>query len=61
MMHINLMPKPERPETIERLRNAQAGAFKMAIYYLKRENKAQQKLIDAYERYVAFIEHRNSA
>lgn len=61
MMHINLMPKPERPETIERLRAAQVGAFKLTIHYLRRENEAQKRLIEAYGRYVAFIEHRNSA
>jgi hypothetical protein len=58
MTRINLMPRPPRPETIERLRTAQVGAYKLLVYCLKKENEAQGKLIEAYGKYFDFMERR---
>ena len=58
MIHINLIPKVPIPETIERLKYAQLGAFKLVIFHLKNENKLQEKLIGAYRMYSDFMERR---
>jgi len=58
MTRINLIPKPQRAETIERLRTAQVGAYKLLVYRLREENKAQGKLIEAYGKYFDFMERR---
>jgi hypothetical protein len=58
MKRINLMPRPERPETLERLRNAQVGAYKSLVYSLRKENEAQRELIEMYRKYFDFMERR---
>jgi len=57
-MRINLMPRPPRAETIERLRNAQVAAYKLLVYRLRRENKVQGKLIEIYGKYFDFMERK---
>lgn len=57
-MEINLMPKPPKEETIERLRNAQVAAYKLLVYRLRAENEAQKKLIDMYGKYFDFMGRR---
>ena len=64
-IRINLMPRPERRETLERLRNAQVGAYKSLVYRLREENEArkkliktQEKLIETYRIYFDFMEQR---
>jgi hypothetical protein len=57
-MMINLIPKPPRGETLERLRNAQVAVLKLLVYRLRIENKGQRKLIEAHEKYFNFMERR---
>jgi len=64
-MRINLMPRPPRAETIERMKKALIGAYKVYIYYLKNENEArkeeneaQAKLIEMYRTYFDLMERR---
>jgi len=61
MTRINLMPRPPRAETVERLRNVQVGAYKFFVYHLKKENEAQRELIEMYRKYFDFMERRYPA
>ena len=59
VMRINLMPKKERKDTLERLVAASRAGHKLMVFHLKRENEAQHKLLEAYKRYVKFLEGRH--
>lgn len=58
-MKINLIPKPIRKETVERLRIAQCAFLKIALYHAKREIELQDKLIEVYAAYFNFMESPN--
>ncbi len=57
-MRINLIPKPPKPATMERLRNKVMGGYVLLVYHLNERVSRDKKLIEMYEKYFDFMERR---
>jgi len=58
-MKINLIPKPIRKETVDKLKIANFAFLKLALHHAKLEIAAQDKLIKIYKAYFDFMESPN--